>query len=702
MLTAESALALFLMLAISSIALFIAQRIKVPHTVLLVGIGVVLASLSALPFLHFLDDLTLTPELLFFIFLPTLIFESAYNIPIKHLTSDALIISLLSIVSLVISAVAIAFGLDFVFTLIGLDIPFILSLVFGAIISATDPVAVLALFKEYGAPRRLSLIFEGESIFNDGTGVALFLVILAIAESGAYTSADLFHGTISFIGMVIGGVIFGLIFGGFFTKLIGYTRSNEFASITLTMVLAHTTFICAELFSHHVTIGGEHMLISSIIATATASLLIGNYGRYKMPAHASEFVEKYWSQFAFLANSLIFIMIGMLVIQLPAEVPELWIPILLSILIVAAGRALSIYPIVGLFNTFAKPQNRVPRSWQHVLAWGSLRGALAVTMALMIPDTLTFPGWDFAFSPKEFVLSLTVGCVFATLFIKATTIGIFMKRLKLSTFTPLEEINYREMLIYIYDATMKRLDEAHEKGYVNTETYQTLTREQQRRLSDTLADLKERSKDPAILTKVIRLHAIGIERKYIKELFASGEVSEHVIKRVIAKLEYQSHAIEHDTFSETVHEHGQEQDVFEYLAALIRKIFGRPVTAEEVATQNYLYYRALAIISRKVTKELSRLNTCFVNDFEAPHVAITQTAAVYEKYRDGSAMKMEEIKVHNPKLAQKLDEQLACRSVYRRESYLLSNLRDREMVTPKVSIALAERFEAENLQKSST
>lgn len=148
MLTAESALALFLMLAISSIALFIAQRIKVPHTVLLVGIGVVLASLSALPFLHFLDDLTLTPELLFFIFLPTLIFESAYNIPIKHLTSDALIISLLSIVSLVISAVAIAFGLDFVFTLIGLDIPFILSLVFGAIISATDPVAVLALFKE--------------------------------------------------------------------------------------------------------------------------------------------------------------------------------------------------------------------------------------------------------------------------------------------------------------------------------------------------------------------------------------------------------------------------------------------------------------------------------------------------------------------------------------------------------------------------
>ena len=185
MLTAESALALFLMLAISSVSLFFAKRIKLPHTVLLVGIGVVLALLSSLPHFGFLDDLTLTPELLFFIFLPTLIFESAYNIHIKHLTSDALIITILSVVSLIVSALLIAFGLDIVLTLVGFDIPFILSLTFGAIISATDPVAVLALFKEYGAPRRLSLILEGESIFNDGTGVALFLVILAIAESGA-------------------------------------------------------------------------------------------------------------------------------------------------------------------------------------------------------------------------------------------------------------------------------------------------------------------------------------------------------------------------------------------------------------------------------------------------------------------------------------------------------------------------------------
>ncbi len=698
MLTAESALVLFLMLALSSISLFIAQRIKIPHTVFLVGVGVLLAIISTTTPFHFLGEFTLTPELLFFIFLPTLIFESAYNINIKHLTQDSLVIGILSIVSLLISALVIAFGLDFVFGLIQLEVPFIFSLLFGAIISATDPVAVLALFKEYGAPRRLSLIFEGESIFNDGTGVALFLVVLAMAESGIYGTESILSGTLSFFGMVVGGILFGLISGGFFAKLIGYTRANEFASITLTMVLAHTTFICAELFSHHVTIGGTPLLISSIIATATASLVMGNYGRYKIAPHAAEFVEKYWSQFAFLANSLIFILIGMLTIKLPASTPELLIPILCTIIIVAIARALSIYPIIEVFNRVSRVQKRIPRSWQHVLAWGSLRGALAVTMVLMIPDTLTFPNWNLAYSPKELILALTVSCVFATLFIKATTIGMLMRKLRLSTFTALEEINYREMLIYIYDATIRRLKETHEKGYVSDTTYEKLLKEQQVRIHITLNDLKNRSEDPHVLEKVIRLHAIGIERKYIKELYGSHEVPEAVIKRIMAKLEYQSDAIEHDTYNEKEHEHGMTLDVFEYLAALLRIILRKIPSLKDQAIESYLYYRALVIISRKVVKELEHLDTCFEPGFTAVHTAITNTSAVYERYRDGSNKKMTGIRRAYEEAFATLDTQLAQHAIHKRESSLLHSLRDREMVTPKVHIALAERFKSESLQ----
>ncbi len=695
MLTAETALVLFLMLAISSVSVFIAQRLRVPHTVFLVGIGVLLAIVSMNPAFAFLNDLTLTPELLFFFFLPTLIFESAYNINIRHLTNDALIIGVLSIVSLLISAFAIAFGLDLIFGLLNLDIPFLVSLVFGAIISATDPVAVLALFKEYGAPRRLSLIFEGESIFNDGTGVALFLVILAIAQSGVYGTSDIITGTLSFIGMVVGGVIFGLIFGGFFAKLIGYTRSNEFASITLTMVLAHTTFICAELFNHHVTIGGYHILVSSIIATAVASLLMGNYGRYKLPQHATEFVEKYWSQFAFLANSLIFILIGMLSIQLPAASRELIVPIIFTIFIVGVSRAVSIYPIVHIFNLFSSKEKRVPTAWQHVLAWGSLRGALAVTMVLMIPDTLTFPGWNFAYTPKEFILTLTVSCVFATLFIKATTIGSLMNRLKLNTFTRLEEINYREMLIYIYDSTVQKLKSAYEKGYIHEATYTTLVAEQQAHIKSTLAELVERSTDPQIIEKVVRLYAIGIERKYIRELYAHNEVNERVIKRVIGKLEYQTHAIESDTFDVEKYEHGRSRDVFEFLADALRTVTFRKLTEDENNEDTYLYYRALSIISRKVIKELKHLNTCFDPSFTLPHEAVAAITAVYESYRTGSEKKMQESEVKFPVAMSALNDRLARCALLTDETHLLSQLRAREMVTPKVSIALQEHFEEE-------
>ncbi len=696
MLTAESALVLFLMLAISSVSVFIAQRLKVPHTVFLVLVGVGLAILSTTPNLHFLGELKLTPELLFFFFLPTLIFESAYNINIRHLTQDALIISILAVVSLLVSTFAIAFGLDFVFGLIDFEVPFMLSLVFGAIISATDPVAVLALFKEYGAPRRLSLIFEGESIFNDGTGVALFLVILAIAKSGVYTSADVLHGTLSFIGMVVGGALFGLLFGGFFAKLIGYTRGNEFASITLTMVLAHTTFICSELWNHYVSFGGTHILLSSIIATAVASLLMGNYGKYKLPQHAHEFVEKYWSQFAFLANSLIFIMIGMLAVELPTSARELILPIGLTILVVAVARALSIYPIVSVFNIFAHKEKQVPTPWQHVLAWGSLRGALAVTMVLMIPDTLTFPGWDYAYTAKELILTLTVTCVFATLFIKATTIGTLMHHLKLSTFTRLEEINYREMLIYIYDATMRRLKESFEKGYIDEAVYTQVVGEQQARIRNVLEELKKESHDPKILEKVIRLYAIGIERKHIKSLFEHGEVSEGAIKRVVGKLEYQTYAIEHDTFDPEAYEHGGSEDIFEYLADLFRRLTSKSETDTEKAVHEYLYYRGLAIISRKVVKELRKLDSCFDSTFNASHEVVKTVTAIYERYREGSQKKMDEVVKKYPKVASCLNEELARKALYMRESGMLDELKAREMVTPKVSIMLAERLKSES------
>ena len=177
--------------------------------------------LTRFPVLHFLKSFQLTPELLFFVFLPVLIFESAYNMNLREMTENLRAISWLSLASLLISAFFTAVALQFCFGLVGFTVPFIVTLVFGALISATDPVAVLALFKQYGAPKRLSLLFEGESFFNDGTSVALFLVVLEVAVKGYRGVATLLEGVLMFLVMVVGGVLFGLLMGAVFSKLIG-------------------------------------------------------------------------------------------------------------------------------------------------------------------------------------------------------------------------------------------------------------------------------------------------------------------------------------------------------------------------------------------------------------------------------------------------------------------------------------------------
>ena len=169
----ESILALILMFLVASGTGILAERVRVPYTVLLVPVGIILLLASQIPSLQFIGSIKLTPELLFYAFLPVLIFESAYNISWKQLVRNKWSISILSVVSLLVSTVIIAIAFKFGLGLFGWSIPWQVVILFGALISATDPVAVLALFKEYGAPKRLSLIFEGESLFNDGTALAL-------------------------------------------------------------------------------------------------------------------------------------------------------------------------------------------------------------------------------------------------------------------------------------------------------------------------------------------------------------------------------------------------------------------------------------------------------------------------------------------------------------------------------------------------
>jgi monovalent cation:H+ antiporter, CPA1 family len=689
MLTAETTLAIFAMLGISSLAVFWAKKVRLPHTVFLVIIGLILGLLAQVPVFHFFSEFTLTPELLFYLLLPTLIFESAYNINVRRMVEDASIIFILSVVGLIVSTLVIGAGLYYLLAFLGFTVPFIVTLLFGALISATDPVAVLALFKEYGAPRRLSLIFEGESLFNDATAVALFLVILEVVRFGYHGFDTIIEGVVSFTSMMIGGIIFGIIIGGIFAKLVGIARENEIASITLTIVLAHVTFILSEIVSHYLVIGDLHFPLSPIIATTVAALLMGNYGRSKIHPRAEEFVENLWGQLAFMANSLIFILIGILFVNVPTMEPAMIGVVVITILLVAIARAISIYPVVGIFNLFSSDTAKVPMSWQHLLSWGSLRGALAVTMVLLIPDELSFAGWDLSISPKEFLLSLTVGCIFATLFIKATTIQTFMRRLKLDELTDIEKVEAQEARALIHHEVKERIRLYEQRGYINPELANELCNTHEKKYVQAYKGLESEAAKGLSL-RVLRMFAIGIETKHLKELYHHNEVNEPIYRRLTGKLQLQLEAIENGNLAPNMSIHTDGKDIFEVLAKGLRN-FVKPDTEEMKVDNQYMYYRAQTIISRKVLKELKALDKS-----SAEHIfnaeALTNVLELYTNFKTQSEKKMNDVALAHPERHKKLAHELATFGVHKIEENALTELYERQLITPKLYITLKEEL----------
>ena len=690
MLTANATLAIFAMLGISSLAIFWARRVRLPHTVFLVVIGLILGLLANLPAFHFFNEFTLTPELLFYLLLPTLIFESAYNINARRMIEDTPAILVLAVISLIVSTVVIGAALYFLLGFLGFTVPFIVTLLFGALISATDPVAVLALFKEYGAPRRLSLIFEGESLFNDATAVALFVVLLEVARFGYHGFDTILEGVVSFSSMMIGGVIFGIIAGGIFAKLVGLARENEIASITLTIVLAHVTFILSEIVSHHLVFGGFHFSLSPIIATTVAALLMGNYGRSKIHPRAEEFVEKLWGQLAFMSNSLIFILIGILFVNVPKLDGTLIGVVAVTILIVAAARAISIYPVLGIFNVTSTADKKIPMSWQHLLSWGSLRGALAVTMVLLIPDDLSFTGWDLSVSPKEFLLALTVGCIFATLFVKATTIQTFMRRLKLDALTDIEKVEAEEARALIHHEVQERIRRYEERGYIDAAVANTLCADHESRYAKACAD-RAIEDTTGLALRVLRMYAIGIEKRHLKELYQHSEVSESVFKRLTGKLQLQLESIESGNLAPNMSIHTDGKDVFEVMASWFRS-FLKPESAETKIDNNYMYYRAQTIISRKVLKELEA-----IDKGSAEHIftaeALSHVLELYTTFKNQSQKKMNDLAVAHPDRYSALSEKLALYGVHKIEENVLVELYERQLITPKLFITLKEELE---------
>lgn len=679
----EVVLAVAVLMLICIGTYFVAGRLKLPYTVLLVIVGSILVPLTHFEFFHFIKSFELTPELLFFVFLPVLIFESAYNMNMREMAENVRSISWLSVVSLIVSAFFIALALFWGLTLIGFPVPFMATLIFGALISATDPVAVLALFKEFGVPRRLSLIFEGESLFNDGTSLALFLIVLEVAIAGFTGFDSVIKGLFMFMTMVLGGVAFGLFMGFIFSKLIGQVKDNEHIEITLTMLVAHLTFILSELISHHLVLFGQEIKFSSIIATVMASMVIGNYGRYKISPRVEEYMEKFWGYFAFVANSLVFILMGLLFADLPIHFNQFIIPMFITVIVVMVGRALSIYPVVAAVNGLKK-EKPIPMSWQHLLAWGSLRGALAVTMVLLIPDTFTLPDWPYAFTVKEFIAAITIGCIYFTLCIKATSIGAMIKKMKLSDLTPLETVEYHECSALVYQEALAKLEDFHSKGYVKAEIFERLKREYTERYERSAASCKLLfDATPADMARSLQMYALGMEKRFLRELYVYQEISESEYKEILNKIAIQTDRVEAGREQVLGHAERFRQDWFETLILWFRKRF-YPRTPKQELLEEYRYYRAQEVVLAKVLRRLRLISGRFPGLY-GDDVSIQSVITLYEGLRADAEQKRNGVAAKIGTELTYLNESFGRYALFKTEERMLGELLENAMLPRKVA-----------------
>jgi CPA1 family monovalent cation:H+ antiporter len=240
---------------------------------------------------------------------------------------------------------------------------------FGILIAATDPVSVIASFREIGAQPRVSMVVESESLLNDGVAAVGFAILSAVAAGASPDAASVVP---AFLWTLAGGVLVGLVVSGAILLVVGRT-DDPLVEITLTTIAAYGSFLIAE-----------HFHASGIISALAAGLLIGSAGTRFLSRSGRDRVHWAWEYFAFLANSFVFILIGMNVANQPLS--DLGsAAAVAAILLVLAGRALSIYPLAALF---IGSRWRLSGAYQHTLFWGGLRGALALALALAVPPAV--------------------------------------------------------------------------------------------------------------------------------------------------------------------------------------------------------------------------------------------------------------------------------------------------------------------------
>ncbi|MFB6139023.1 MAG: cation:proton antiporter [Halosimplex sp.] len=516
----------------AAVGIFVAKVGKFPYTIALLIAGFAASVAGVAVRIHLSHDLILL------VLLPPLLFEGAATTNLERLRRNLTPILTLAVVGLVGSVVALGFVGQYAF---GFDL--LVSLLFAAMILPTDPVSVLALFEELGAPERLSVLVEGESLVNDGVGVVLFSALLArvSAESaghaagpGLFSLAGAAELAVDIAVTAGGGAVVGAV-GGYLVYRVMINLDEHMTEIVLTIILAYGVFLVSE---HYVArLIGFHF--SGVIATVVAGLLIGNRGaEFAMSPRTKLSVFNTWETGAFIVNTFIFVMIG---VTTPiGDLLSNWRLIAVAIVLVLAARAVVVYPLTWLVNRFDRPP--VPLAYQHVMVWGGLHASIPIALVLGLG-----PGSGLSPALRTTLRAMVFGVAGFSLVVQGLTMSDLLDRLGIVTRSESEELY--ELLVgraRAVDAALESAERLRAGGQLPVEVYEDFTAEYEReksQLNDAIAELLR--ENPELRHEQLlagERQVLQREKAAVRDAIRNGIISDDVGERLVdetdLKLDY--------------------------------------------------------------------------------------------------------------------------------------------------------------------
>jgi Na+:H+ antiporter len=485
------------------------KYIRLPYTVALVFVGLTIGFTDVFPALH------LSKEVILFVFLPPLLFEGTLNMDLKLLKDHSLLVGLLALAGTLISTALMGLALHWL-----LHLPLAIAFLLGAIVTPTDPVSVLATFKEHGVTKGLSTIVEGESVFNDGIGVVIYLLLLETIGGHELTAPWAMK---MFFWEVLAGAGVGLVLGMIAHGILGKI-DDHLIEVLISLILAYGSYLLAE-----------RLHCSGVVAVVCAGLFMGNYGRIlSMSPRTRMSLSHFWDVVAFTVNSLLFLLIG---IDLDSgSLIHLLPKIALVFVLMLVARSFTVYLITFISARLGRDTSL---AWRHVMNWAGLRGSIPIALVLGLPIAMT---------QRDELVGIVFGVVFFSLVIQGLTIQPLLKKLGLIGDDEGQQSDYEQALAerIAAKAASRELDAMLSAGEISDSLHNELSERlagRDRESSIEMSRLKSEheeirnSMNERVARRLGYAQHTALQQAFIKGLLGD-KTYEHAIDQVATEIEH--------------------------------------------------------------------------------------------------------------------------------------------------------------------